>query len=231
MLLSTGPASAYQGSTLGVYSVIPDEPGIYEQKGGDYYMYKDKDTWYISSRLTNCNKSHTLGCVATWVASIKTEDLIAVGEAWSYGKDKGWGTDDTTLQFVPVSSPLAACIACTQVLVISDTNPKTDSFGVFTAIPGKYSAGRPVYENSAGLYLMIKNEYTSFGIWADADKRLHAGKGDGGVRFARSGSAPTCVTDLYSEAGRAGHGWQVVTSEEWVDAEAVRVVCLDSADA
>merc|ERR1712129_579822 len=62
VLLSTGSASAYQGSTLGVYSVIPEEPGIYEQKGGDYYMYKDKDTWYISSRLTNCDKSHTLGC-------------------------------------------------------------------------------------------------------------------------------------------------------------------------
>jgi hypothetical protein len=95
-------------------------------------------------------------------------------------------------------------------------------------VPGKYSAGRPVYRNDAGRFLMVKNEFTSFSVWDDADKRLHAGKGDEGERFIQSGSAPTCVTDLENEVGREGHGWQIRNGEGWIEDDTIRAVCSDS---
>merc|ERR1712129_293307 len=234
VLLSSGPASAYQGSTLGVYSPMPEDADIYQQKGGDYYMFKDKGKWQISSRITKCNKTTTLGCVFIYSASIKTEDIQGVGEVWSYGKDKEWVNDDTTLQFVPISSPLAACILCSEIILTGHAKKhKPENLGVFSVIPGKFSAGRPVYQNKAGRYLMVKNEVTSFGVWDDVDKRLRAGKGDEGERFLRSGSAPTCVTDLEGVVGRGEHGWQIrhteVSSEEWVADDTVRAACLDTA--
>ena len=214
----------YQGAALGVYTKVPDEPNMYQQKGGDYYMYQDKKQWLVGPRLTNCNKTFILSCVATWVAAIKTSDILGVGDAWSYGKDKDWVNDDTTIQFIPLSNPLVACITCNRIMLITTT---PWSPGVFTRIPGKFSAGRPVYRSSiGGGYLMVKNEYTSYGVWDDPDKRLHAGAGDDGERFVRSGSAPTCVTQLGREVGRGGHGWLVREDDQWVDNH-LTTQCLD----
>ena len=223
VLMSTGNASAYQGSALGVYTLLPGTTA-YHQKGGDYYLYQDKDTWYLSPHITGCNKTYPLGCAATWVASIKTKNIDSVGSDWSYAKDKEWSTDDPTLQFVPITSDAAACITCSTVIVRSGSvrlrsgpfrHSKPDFLGRFNAVLGLYSAGRPVYKNNAGRYLMIKNEYTSFAVWDDAERRLRAGKGEEGGRSLRSRSAPTCVGDLQSMTGRMKHGWQFRKGEEW----------------
>ena len=133
-----------------------------------------------------------------------------------------------TFKFVSISHPAAGCLLCSSIILISTKEQKSDNFGVFSAVPGKYSAGRPVYRNDAGRFLMVKNELTSFSVWDNADKRLHAGKGDEGERFIRSGSAPTCVTDLESEVGRDGHGWQIRNGDSWVEDDTIRAVCLDS---
>merc|ERR1719445_1784740 len=225
VLHSTGPASLYQGSTLGVYERIPEKQDMYKQKGGDYYLYKDKKDWVPQPRLANCKEPYIFSCIATWVASIKTSDIKGVGAVWSYGKNKTWVNDDPTLQFIPVSSNKVSCLRCNSVQLKSK-DPSNS--GVFRVMPGRYSAGRPVYKNKAGWFLMVKNEYSSYGVWDNPDKRLHAGKGDEGERFVRSGSAPTCVTQLGRHVGRAGHGWQVKTrGGDWDDHTATTARCVD----
>jgi hypothetical protein len=211
VLVSTGPASSYQGSALGVYSSLPEEPGLYKQKGGDYFMHKDGEVWYVSPRLTNCNKTYKLGYVATWVASIKTNNLRGVGTDWSYGKAvSGRMTTQPCNLFQSPTQLLAA--SCSSIIIISTNEEKSDNYGVFRAVMGKYSAGRPVYRNDAGQFLMVKNEFTSFSVWDDADKRLHAGKGDEGERIIHSGSAPTCVTDLDWMADQVRAGLRMTPS-------------------
>ena len=227
VLMSTGNASKHQGSTLGVYSLLPDHTAAYHQKGGDYYLYQDKKNWHISPHITGCNKTYPLGCAATWIASIKTKDIKSVGIDWSYGKDKEWANDDPTLQFVPITSVAAACIKCTSIHLKSAgpaMESKPDYLGVFDVVPGKYSAGRPVYKNNAGRYLMVKNEFTTFSVWDDAEKRIRAGKGDEGTRGIRSDSAPTCVSDLM------GHGWQFAEGEEWVEDDTISAICLPTSE-
>ena len=222
VLLSTGPASAYQGSTLGVYTLYPGSSTVYQQQGGDYYIYQDKDHWYVSPRVSGCNKdSHPLACAATWTASIKTSDTRYVGPAWSYGKDNAWANDDPTLQFVPITSPAAACIRCSALELVS-AGPEQDYLGLFYAVPDHFSAGRPVYKNSAGLYLMVKNEYSSFSVWEDEERRVSAGKGEEGGRSMRSAAAPTCVTHVEG----LGSGWQVKEGEGWVDSKFISAKCV-----
>ena len=231
VLMSTGNASSYQGHALGVYTPLPDT-GAYHQKGGDYYLYQDRDSWHLSPHITGCNKTYNnnvalsnriLGCAATWVAAIQTKDIHSVGGDWSYAKDKEWVNDDPTLQFVQITSAAAACITCTTVQLTS-TGPamqsKPDYLGVFTAVPGLYSAGRPVYKNHAGRFLMVKNEYTTFAVWDDVERRVRAGKGEEGGRSIRSVSAPTCVGETMTG------GWQFREEEEWVQDETISAMCL-----
>jgi len=230
VLASRGTASEYQGSTLGLYQLLPDSQ-VYHQAGGDYYLHQDHDKWYLSPHITGCDKSSPLACAATWVASIKTTDIKSEGQAWSYGRDGDWVSDDSTLQFVSVSSPAVSCLSCKSI-VLTSTGPaklsKPGYLGVFDIVPGKYSAGRPVYKNYHGHFLMVKNEFTTYGVWDDAELRLRAGKGDAGVRGVRSGAAPTCVTDINEKpAGKLGYKWQFIEGEDWQEDDAVIARCLD----
>ena len=150
------------------------------------------------------------------------------GGTWSFGKEKVW-TEDDSIQFLPLNS--SSCLLCKTVILNSTGSAiqtRPNYFGTFEKT-STFSAGRPVYKNNKGKFLMMKNVYTSFSVWDDTKRRVTAGKGhDEGTRSLRSGSGPTCATD--GDGSIAGHqtqGWQYRTqSREWVLDVTISVKCL-----
>merc|ERR1712192_88131 len=188
VMYGTGPVAAYQGHGLGLYTYNKDA-GYYVQKGGDYYLMEDKAGWFTFPRISGCNQSDPYSCIAKYAASLKTKNLT--GETWSFGEEKVW-TEDASIQFLPLSSN--SCLLCNRVNLNSTGSAiqtRPDYFGIFEKT-SSFSAGRPVYTNNKGKFLMMKNEYTSFSVWDDTVRRVTAGKGqDEGTRGVRSGSGPT----------------------------------------
>jgi len=224
VLSGTGPVAAYQGHGLGLYTYNYNA-GYYVQEGGDYYLKEDRAGWFTFPRISGCQHSDPFLCIAQYTASLKTKNLS--GEIWSFGKEKMW-TEDDSIQFLPLNT--SSCLMCKAVILSSmgsaiQTRP--DYFGTFEKT-SSFSAGRPVYKNKKGKFLMMKNEYTSFSVWDDMERRVTAGKGqDEGTRGLRSGSGPTCVTDVDgSIPGRQTEGWQYRTkSGEWVLDISISVKC------
>eukprot|EP00092_Neocalanus_flemingeri_P023660 GFUD01025662.1.p1 GENE.GFUD01025662.1~~GFUD01025662.1.p1 ORF type:complete len:380 (-),score=92.13 GFUD01025662.1:97-1167(-) len=227
VLSSTGPATRYQGHGLGLYTYNTDTH-YYEQEGGDYYLQQDHDgLWYTFPNIVGCNREQkTYSCIAYWVATFKTGTEDLAGKEWSFGRDLVWTKDDS-IEFIPLTS--SSCLQCSSILLTS-TGPASkeqpDYLGTFNKVPSSFSAGRPVYKNEAGKFLMIKNEYTTFSVWDDMERRVRAGKdgGDEGARGLRSMSGPTCVTNLGE-----GHEWQYSDGKGgWIDDESVLVSCQDT---
>jgi len=224
VLSGSGPVAAYQGHGLGLYT-YDNDTGYYVQKGGDYYLKEDRSGWFTFPRISGCKHSDPYSCIAQYAASLKTKNLT--GETWSFGKEKQWKEDDS-IQFLPLNS--SSCLMCNKVILSSKgsaVQTRPDYFGTFEKT-SSFSAGRPVYKNHKGKFLMMKNEYTSFSVWDDMKRRVTAGKGqDEGTRSLRSGSGPTCVTDVDGGIpGRQTQGWQYRTkSGEWVLDTSISVKC------
>ena len=214
VLSGTGPVAEYQGHGLGLYTYDKDLL-YYEQQGGDYYLVKDRAGWFTFPRISGCKKTG-YSCIAQYVANLKARNLT--GEPWYFAKSKTWTKDDHGLiQFLPLNSN--SCLMFKTIFLHSDGPAKSarpDYFGRFDRTP-KFSAGRPVYRNKQGKFLMMKNEFTTFSVWDEAESRLSAGKGDEGTRGVRSVSGPTCVTDLED-------GWQFQNKAgEWVEDGSITV--------
>ena len=225
VLSGTGNVTRFKGHALGLYTLRSDT-GYYEQKGGDYYLMQDRDKgWYTFPHISGCDRKETFSCIAQYTATLKTDTLD--GPDWFFGLSKGWSKDET-ISFNPLTS--SSCLKCSTILLTS-TGPakeaKPEYFGTFKMMPFTYSAGRPVYKNDAGKFLMMKNEYTSFSVWDDMERVVRAGKGDDkGTRGMRSVSGPTCVTDLTGQGG-----WQFSDQKErWVEDKTVTVECADKMD-
>eukprot|EP00092_Neocalanus_flemingeri_P012643 GFUD01013626.1.p1 GENE.GFUD01013626.1~~GFUD01013626.1.p1 ORF type:complete len:253 (-),score=63.93 GFUD01013626.1:6-764(-) len=224
VLSGSGPVTSYQGHGLGLYTLNTDTE-YYEQEGGDYYLVQDRDqSWYTFPHIRTCDRAGTSSCIARWTASMKTKNLT--GNEWNFAKADGW-TKDASIQFTNLTS--SSCLHCSTILLTS-TGPAKEAklkyLGIFRMIPFSFSAGRPVYKNKEGKFLMMKNEYTTFSVWDDVERRVSSGKGDGdeGARGLRSMSGPTCVTNLGE-----GHEWQYSDGKGgWVDDELVLVSCQDT---
>jgi len=219
VISGAGEVAKYQGHALGMYTYNKDT-GYYVQEGGDYYLMQDRGKeWYTFPHISGCDRKNTFSCIAQYSASMKTESQDAPKD-WSFGKDGEWVKDDT-IKFSPLDT--SSCLRCPNVTLTS-TGPamkaKPDFFGTFKKTLA-FSAGRPVYKNSAGKFLMMKNEYTTFSVWSDQERRVSAGKGEDKLRGVRSVAGPTCVTDL---AGSTE--WQYADQDgEWQDDQTISVRC------
>jgi len=215
VLTGTGAVVRYQGHGLGLYTYQADT-GYYAQQGGDYYLVKDREGWFTFPRIAGCTSTETpFSCIAQYAASIKTKNLT--GTTWSFSKDEVW-TEDDSIQFLPVSSN--SCLLCKK-FILSSAGPamqaRPEYFGSFER-EASFSAGRPVYRNKVGKFLMMKNEYTTFSVWDDAKRGVSAGRGDEGTRGLRSSSGPTCVT--------GAEGWQYLTvSGGWEEDTTITAQC------
>ena len=187
---------------------------------------EDRSGWFTFPRISGCEESDPYFCIAKHTASLKTKNLNGT---WSFGKEKVWAEDDS-IQFLLLNS--SSCMMC-KAFILNSTGSAIQTrpayFGTFEKT-STFSAGRPVYKNNKGKFLMMKNEYTSFSVWDDVKRRVTAGKGeDEGNRGLRSGSGPTCVTDGDgSIPGRQTQGWQYRTKlGEWVLDVTISVKCVE----
>jgi len=197
VLSGNGEVAGYQGHGLGLYTYNINT-GYYVQDGGDYYLAKDRTGWFTFPRISGCaDKINDFSCIAFYVANLRTADPIT-GEPWSFGKNKSW-VEDSSIEFKPVTD--SSCLFC-RTVTLSSTGPameeRSEYLGKFERV-SSYSAGRPVYKNEYGKFLMMKNEYTTFSVWDNVERSVSAGKGVEGVRGIRSLTGPTCVTDLGNE--------------------------------
>ena len=196
VLTGTGEVAEYQGHALGLYT-FNNNTGYFVQEGGDYYLVKDRVGWFTFPRISGCfDRTDDFSCIAFYVANLKTVNLR--GETWSFGKDKTW-IEDKSIKFTPFTN--TSCLLCNTVH-LSSSGPamqeRPEFFGTFERTSA-YSAGRPVYKNQQGKFLMMMNEYTTFSVWDDMERTVTAGEGVEGVRGIRSFSGPTCITDLASD--------------------------------
>ena len=219
VISGAGEVTKYQGHALGMYSYNKDT-GYYAQVGGDYYLMQDRGKeWYTFPHISGCDRKNTFRCIAQYSASMRTENED-VSKDWSFGKDGEWVKHDT-IKFSPLET--SSCLRCSNVTLTS-TGPamkaKPEYFGTFKKT-SSFSAGRPVYRNSAGKFLMVKNEYTTFSVWDDQVRRVSAGKGEDTLRGVRSVGCPTRVTEL---AGSTE--WQYADQDgEWQDDQTISVRC------
>ena len=227
VLSSTGPATKFKGHALGLYTKNTDT-GYYEQEGGDYYLLEERRGWWFAfPHISGCDRKKQWSCIARWAGSLKTKNLT--GNTWLFGKGEDW-QEDPTIQFAPLDP--ASCLHCPSVILASKGpagKAKPEYFGTFPWT-GSYSAGRPVYANKDGKFLMMKNEYTTYAVWDDNERRVSAGKPKAGsnsfgdaLRGVRSSEGPTCVTELGSVAR-----WQYQDSEGvWSKDDNISVECLE----
>ena len=181
VLSSTGKCSEYQGDCLGIYDVLIDDEDpdkrVYNQRGGEYYLYKKNGDWYVNYKIGEV------------FGGIKTHDLKSIGTNWFYAVNANneWVNDDNTIKFNPLFSD--SCILSSR-LHISSSGPAATAvpeyLGVFYRLPNKFSAGRPVWRNKHGKVLMIEPGYANF-IVKDYLTSIYA--------VIRSGSGPKCPTD------------------------------------
>ena len=162
-----------------MYDRMETETGqVYRQRGGELYLYQYKNAdWVVSKNIGDSKDGST--------SMIYTSDLDS--SDWYYYGNGKWQNDDSTIQFLPLSS--SSCILQPSILLTS-TGPtattRPDYLGTFHIVQGQFSAGRPVWRNSKGKVLKIENGQTSFGVYDDlTSTNLEV----------RSSSGPTCPTD------------------------------------
>jgi hypothetical protein len=160
VLSGSSSVAAYQGHGLGLYT-YDNNTGYYTQEGVDFYLLEDRSGWFTFPCISGCNETDSYSCIAQYAANLKTKNLT--GGNWSFSKDEVW-TEDDSIQFLPLNS--SSCLMCKAVILNSTglaIQTRPDYFGIFEKTP-TFSAGRPVYKNSKGKVLMMKNEYTSFSV-------------------------------------------------------------------
>merc|ERR1712142_26143 len=220
VITGTGEVSKYQGHSLGLYQ-NKNEFGYYEQVGGDFYLVQDTRSgdWYTHPHGCDRKKDRDNdNCFATYVGALKANASL---ENWKFGKDKKW-TDDSSITFENESD--SSCLQCNTIKLNSIRKDLDSNYtGTFVKIP-IYSAGRPVYLNAdTGKYLMMKNEFTTFGVWDDIVRRVRAGKGEDNGRGLRSLSGPTCVTEVSEK-----DGWEFKNiNGYWVKDSTFIASCID----
>ena len=152
-------------------------------------MYRGSDGFWYS------------GLTIGKIGSMYTSDLNN-GRDWSYSNGGSWKTDDKTIKFVPLSTN--SCIL-QKSIVLASTGPtssiRPDYLGTFNMVQGEFSAGRPVWRNSKGKVLKIRNGKTVFVVYDDLTSTK------GGIL---SSSGPTCPTDAKAanSARYDYHAWR-----------------------
>ena len=117
--------------------------------------------------------------------------------------------NDTTMEIVSLSSPLAHCLECKQISINSSGTAKEsvpEFLGTFDILNGVYKDGRPVYINEYGKFFH-KDGKATYGVRAKFT-------GDG--VSVQSASGPICAfLKKASKSERFGHGWRFWTGDGW----------------
>ena len=172
---------------------------LYIQRGGQRFIYRSKTGWWYA----NTDLGAETGVV-------RTRELKSSGLAWYYGTGGGgWVNNDTSIEFVPLGSPHAHCLACQQITIESSGRAQTivaDFLGVFERLKDVYVDGRPVYMNGNGKYIH-KDGKATYGIRTKFT--------NDGVSV-QSASGPLCpFLEKASSSERFGDGWRFWTDSVW----------------
>eukprot|EP00092_Neocalanus_flemingeri_P031532 GFUD01034243.1.p1 GENE.GFUD01034243.1~~GFUD01034243.1.p1 ORF type:complete len:244 (+),score=30.33 GFUD01034243.1:91-822(+) len=217
VLSSTGDVAERHGGKLGIYDSQPDgDKTRYEQRGGDKHIY------CLGQEGGMCNSWILSGSLGSENGGLKTSNLGNTGMGWYYADKIKYGfiNNDITVKFVPLSTN--SCILRESIMLIGPAILK-DYLGDFTIVQGKFSAGRPVWENAGGKVLKIipgttrkeKKERT-FGVYDNLSSS---------IALIRSGSAPTCPTNAKAAHNeRTGRGWQYWDGKDWVEDDTISAI-------
>ena len=154
-------------------------------------------------------------------AGMYTTDLKNKGTDWKYWDGKKFQNDDSTIQFLPLTS--SSCILQPSILLTS-TGPtattRPDYLGTFHIVQGQFSAGRPVWRNSKGKVLKIRNGKTRFGVYDDLTST--------GVNIL-SASGPTCPTDAKAanSARYDYHAWRFWDGANYVEDQKITATSVN----
>ena len=201
----------HRGSRFGIYEelegVTNNGATVYKQKGGPFYIFRQPfGTWTVGETLGGN------------VVTLQTPDLFARGNSWKfYNADEENWEPDPTIIFEPFKTP--SCILQTSIN-ISSSGPAAfevpNYLGMFHHYKNRYSAGRPIWRNKYGKFLMIKQDKFQFGVYYSLTTDLGT---------IASGSAPTCPTEEKARYGKDGwKGWKYWNGEKFVEDETIKVV-------
>jgi len=201
VLVSEGEVAEYQSTTLGIYDKVPyrlNGSPVYVQKGGRRFIYKGTGEWWYAN-----------GNFGAETGVLRTKSLNSTGLDWFYGTGGTWVSNDSTVEIVPLSSPLAHCLECQEININSSGAAKDvvpEFLGTFQVLKGIYMDGRPVYVNKNGKYFH-KDGKATYGV---------RGKFTGDGVSVQSASGPVCAfLEKASKSERFGHGWRYWAGTDW----------------
>ena len=165
LLTSNGSIADYQGDLLGLYQLMETQHNnapIYKQlhnvsvhnKVQQHYIYLADGTTSVEDRLRNCNNGSMLP-----------------RSGWEYYDGKGHTLDpELNIKTVAdVNSLICPSVTITASGEAARLRPKY--LGQFKPT-SQFSAGRPIFRNSHGKYLLVVPGYTSWGVCEENVKRF-----------------------------------------------------------
>ena len=202
---------------LGVYDRMETGDGqAYRQRGGEWYIYQYNNDWVVG---------RTIGDSTGYMY---TSDLNS--NHWYFWTPFGtWKNDsrditDPTIQFLPLTS--SSCIIQPSIHLTSTGPTATNRphyLGTFHIVQGLFSAGRPVWRNSKGKVLIIRNGWSSRYVVMNDDLTLDSDA-------VRSASGPTCPTDAKAASSAwFQDNWQFNDwiDSKWVEDDKIRITSVN----
>ena len=200
---STAGAAENQGSRLGEYVQIGINGRVfYQQKETEadegHYLFFEQNAWRVSTTLG--------GGALLWNG--QTTDLPPQN-GWHYLENGKWKNSDTTLALETELTSLVLS-ACQLVQVEGDANIMrlhSSRMGNYELQSGRWSAGRPVYQQQGQLrYLMVKQVW---GKWifsdstiADVGNKIFSGRGTNHLTYVETaGNTGWLYSDPDSSTG------------------------------
>jgi len=215
ILSTSGFTAEYHAPFFGLYrkDIINGSPHYVQLGSGsgtqkEHNIKKWSNTiWYVSDNDTPVLRNRNT-----------SDDLPTLG--WEYIKNGEWFFD-SNLKVENINDNLDdndENDICSSVIVSGDAEDQSDYLGRFDAVNGIYSAGRLMYKNKSGKYLMVRNDANP---WVICNPCALA-SGGGANSMNPTDPVASASRDVDKQRTSWGYGKKVLVKNDLI-----KVKCLD----